>query len=72
MLKSRNLWTVYAHATAKENWVLLVDGDVELFLIGNPVSLLSMFTQEFCLLKFIAFKSAYGSENLTCIFQELF
>ena len=69
------MWTVDAHARGKGNWVLLINGDVEPFLIGNSVSLFSIPTKEFCLLRWlavIASKPAYGWENLTYTFQALF
>ena len=73
--KLQALWTVDTHARLKGNWVLLIDGNVEPFLIWISVLVFSILTQEFCLQKWleaIAFKPACVSENLTYTFQMVF
>ena len=65
---NNTLWAEDSHAKAKGNWVFLIDGDVEPFLIGISASLFKNAIYEHSLLKWLAFtviRPACGSRNLT-------
>ena len=65
---NNTLWAEDTHGRAKGNWVLLIDGDVEPFLIGISASLFKNPIYEHSLLKWLAvtvIRPACGSRNLT-------